>query len=92
MLGGNVNLPSVESNDLPAQEPSTHSDLVRTNLNALHKSRENFIKAESSDRIKRALKHNIRTYSEVDFLPGEKVYYKRNKVKGWKGPAKVLGK
>ena len=92
VLGRNVNLPSVESNDLPAQEPTTHSDLVRTNLNALHKSRENYIKAESSDRIKRALKHNIRTYSEVDFLPGEKVYFKRNKVKGWKGPAKVLGK
>ena len=34
----------------------------------------------------------MHTYSEVDFQPEERVYYKHRKDKGWRGPAKVLGK
>ena len=71
---------------------ATSSDLVRENLNALHKARENFVNSESSDRIRRALRYNVRTYLEVDFQPGQRVYYKCRKDKGWRGPAKVLGK
>ena len=91
IFGKGVNLPSVENSKPPAMEAS-RSDLVRQNLNALHKARESYIKAESSERIKRALRHNVRTYSEVDFQPGEKVFYKRRQTKEWRGPAKVLGK
>ena len=58
----------------------------------MHSTKEQFIKAESSEKIKRALLKNVQTYSEVDFQSGEKVYFKRKKLKGWKGPAKVLGK
>ena len=76
----------------PAMNTATSSDLVRENLNALHKAKENFVKSESSDRIRRALKYNVRTYSEVDFQPGKRVCYKRRKDKGWRGPAKVLGR
>ena len=71
---------------------SPEHDLVRENLNALHKARQNFVKSESSERIKRALRHNVRTYSEMEYCPGEKVYYKCKNCKGWRGPAKVLGK
>ena len=92
VFGSNVKLPSIESDEPPAVNSMTSSDLVRKNLNAMHKARENFVKSESSDRIRRALKYNVRTYAELDFQPGEKVYYKRRKTKGWKGPAKVLGK
>ena len=92
VLGRNVNLPSVAHDKLPALEHPTHSDMVRENLNTMHKARENFIKSEASEKIKRALKHNVRTYSEVSFSPGEEVYYKSRNDKRWKGPAKVLGK
>ena len=92
VLGRNVNLPSVAHDKLPALENPTSSDLVRENLNTMHKARENFIKSEASERIKRALKHNVRTYSEVVFSPGEEVYYRGRNDKRWKGPAKVLGK
>ena len=92
VIGQNGRLPSLLNDAPPALHPTTNSDLVRENLNALHKARENFIKSEASERIRKALKHNVRTYSEVDFQPGDKVYYKRRKTKGWKGPAKVLGK
>ena len=80
---------------------ATSSDLVRENLNTLHKARENFVESESSenfvesessDRTRKALKYNVHTYLEVDFQPGERVYYTRRKDKGWRGPAKVLGK
>ena len=92
VLGKNVVLPSVLSSELPALEEKTSSDLVRENLDALHASRKNFIKAENSQLIKRALKQNVRTYSEVQYNQGDKVYYKRRLDKRWKGPATVLGK
>ena len=92
VFGQNIILPSVAHDELPALKQTTKSDLVRDNLNALHKARENFMKSESSERIRRALRHNVRTYSEVVFNPGEKVYFKCRNDKGWRGPAKVLGK
>ncbi len=92
VFGRNVNLPSVADDKPPALDQPCQSDLVRENLNALHKARENFIKSESSEKIRRALRHNIRTYSEITFNPGEKVYFKCRNDKKWRGPAKVLGK
>ena len=67
-------------------------EIVRRNLTALHDARKNFIKAESSERIRRALRHNVRAYCEENYQNGDKVFYKRRAVKGWKGPATVLGK
>ena len=57
VFGQNICLPSMESDAPPALNPAKNSNLVRENLNALHKARENFVKSESSDRIKRALKY-----------------------------------
>ena len=91
VFGRNTNLPTVLSDKLPALEPTTSSDTVRTNLQALHSARKNYLEAENSDRIKRALRHQVRTFSDVKYENGDKVYYKRNKVKGWKGPGVVLG-
>ena len=61
-------------------------------MNALRDARKNFIKAESSERIKRTLQHHVRTYCEENYHNGNKVFYKRRVVKGWNGPAAVLGK
>ena len=91
LTGSNVNLPSILTDKLPAHE-TPQSEIVRKKLLALHSARKNFIAAESSERIKRALRHPVRTYSEQWYKPGEKVYYKRKNYKGWKGPAKVLAK
>ena len=63
VFGSNFILPSVDSDAPPAMNTATSSDLVRENLNA----RENFVKSESSDRIRRALKYIVHTYLEVDF-------------------------
>ena len=85
LFGTKVNLPSVITDLAPALESFTSSDIARRNFNALHDARKNFIKTESSERIKRALRHNVRTHCEENYQNGDKVFYKRRAVKGWKG-------
>eukprot|EP00794_Sanderia_malayensis_P014650 gene14650-16168_t len=45
-----------DTSKLPALDSRINSDVVRENLNAMHKARESYIKAESSEKIMRALK------------------------------------
>ena len=85
MFGRNVNMPTVLEDKLPALESNTSSDIIRKNLKALHSARKNFIQAESSERIRRALRHNVRTYADESFNNGDRVYYKRRKRSGWSG-------
>ena len=91
VFGYNANFPTVLTDAPPALESTTASDIVRKNLEALHSARENFIKSESSERVRRALRCKTRTYSDCVFQNGEKVFYRRKGFKGWKGPARVLG-
>ena len=91
VFGFNVNLPTVLTDKLPSLTRTTSSEIVRKNLEAIHNARKNFIQAENSSKIRRALGHKTRTYSEQIFEAGEKVYFKIPTVKGWKGPARVLG-
>ena len=91
VFGRNVNMPTVLEDKLPALESNTSSDIIRKNLQALHGARKNFIQAESSERIRPALRHNVRTYADESFNNGDPVYYKRTKRSGWSGPATVMG-
>ena len=54
-------------------ESNTLIDIIRKNLEALHSARKNFIQAESSERIRRALRHNVRTYADESFNNGDPV-------------------
>ena len=65
--------------------------MIKTNLDALHKAREAFIQSEHSERIRRALSHNIRTSGDVKYVTGDQVYYKRKDSNEWHGPGTVLG-
>ena len=89
--GQNPRLPAVLSNRPPAYDSSFCSKLIRDNLNALHRAREAFIESERSERISRALSHNIRTSNGTKFVCGDVVYYKRDKIRQWKGPGVVIG-
>jgi hypothetical protein len=91
VFGMNVNLPSVLTDRPPALE-STTSDIIRKKLAALHRARQNSNKTESREKIRKALRHQVRTFSEEHYETGDRVYFKRKNTKGWKGPAKVLGK
>ncbi|KAG1681910.1 Retrovirus-related Pol polyprotein from transposon RE2 [Nymphon striatum] len=90
VFGANPNLPSVLVDKPPALEYNTVSQTFANHLNALHSGRRAFIQAESSERIRRALRHKIRA-SGVCYQHGDRVYYKRDDDNRWKGPGTVLG-
>ena len=89
VLGQNPNLPSSITNKPPANEEAVSQNIMK-HLNVLHAARRAYTKAEASERIKRALRHNIRT-SEEQFHQGEKIFYKRDDCNRWRGPGKVIG-
>ena len=57
----NPNFPNVMSVKSPALEGVTQSELIAKNLNAMHAARKAFIQQEPSEKIRRALRHQIRT-------------------------------
>ena len=91
VFGHNINIPSVLTAALPALENFTSSDIIRKNMEAMRKAKESYIQAESSERIRRAQRHNVRTYTDERYCNSCKVYYRRKNFKGWKSPGVVLG-
>ena len=91
VFGKNPNHPNVCDNKLPALEGKTTSEIVADNLNAMHSARQQYLKSESSDKLRRALRHQTRTYSNVRYNTGDHVYYKRENCNQWKGPGTVIG-
>ena len=91
VFGRNTNFPSVLTDKPPAWNTNTESDIIRANRNARHVARQKYIEAESSDKIRRALRSKVRSFSDVHYENGEKVFYRRKDTKGWKGPATVIG-
>ena len=89
VYGRNPNLPSCVTNRPPALENITTSEHVQRHISLLQKSREAYIAAESSERVKRALRANIRS-DQGPFHHNEAVYYKRNENQ-WRGPGRVIG-
>ncbi|MPC88433.1 hypothetical protein E2C01_083335 [Portunus trituberculatus] len=65
--------------------------MVAKHLNASHSARKAFIAAETSEKIRHALRHKVRTTGRA-FENGDKVYFKREEQKEWKRPATVIGK
>ena len=92
VFGRNPNIPTVLNDKLPALEGKTQSEVVAKNLQAKHEARKAFIECEASEKIRRALRHNTRDVTTQEYLPGEKVYYKRIDSAYWRGPAEVIGK
>ncbi|ESP03465.1 hypothetical protein LOTGIDRAFT_171402 [Lottia gigantea] len=71
--------------------PLAANRTVAEHLSTLHKARTEFTRAECSDRIRRALKSNVRTFNDTVFNSGDKVFYKRPDSDKWKGPGIVIG-
>ena len=91
VYGCNPRLPGVLNDELPALEGTTSSEVIARHHNARHSARKAFISAEASEKIRRALKANIKQ-SNKQFTDGDKVYFKRPDKKEWNGPATVIGK
>ena len=91
VLGRNPRLPSTLTDDLPAITQRSMPELIRENLNALHSARTAFIACENDEKIRRALRNNIRSSGETKYVTGDKVFYKRDPSIQWHGPATVIG-
>ena len=89
-IGFTPKMSSVLADSPPALKESTNK-IVSKNLEAIAATRKAFIESVSREKVKRALKHNLRTSNDQNYVTGDVVFYKRNDSKKWKGPAKVLG-
>ena len=86
----NPNLRSISSNKLPALEDIEVSDILRKHLNTLHAARHAYVKSESDERIRRALRYPVRA-TKVEFIQGNKVFHKRDGSNRWRGPGSIIG-
>ena len=77
----NLRLPDVLTDKLPALQNVSGSELVSTNLKTMQEARKAYIASKSSERIRRVLRHNVRSSSGAKFFSGDSVYYKRNDSK-----------
>ncbi|CAG2221800.1 unnamed protein product [Mytilus edulis] len=88
VFGRNPNLPSTLVNKPPALEGETMSKTMGKHLVGLHEARKAFVASESSEKIRRALRKQVRPSGEK-FRNGDKVYFLRDNQ--WKGPGTVIG-
>jgi hypothetical protein len=89
VFGKNPKLPNVVNDPPPSWEMKTKSVKLMENLKAMHATRQAFMKAESCERLKTALRSKIRTNGTI-YQNGDIVYYKRDNEEEWRGPAKVV--
>ena len=89
VFGQNPNLPNILTDEAPALEGKTMSEIFAKHLNCLHSARQLFIQSESDERIRRALRHKIRACNE-QYEKGVEVFYKKDTNPLWLGPAKVV--
>ena len=66
------------------------SDILRKHLNTLHAARHAYVKSESGEPIRRALRHPVRV-TEVELNQGDKVFHKRDDSNRWRGPGSIIG-
>ncbi|CAG2192303.1 unnamed protein product [Mytilus edulis] len=88
VFGRHLNLPSTLVNKPTALEGETMSKTMGKHLVGLHEARKAFVASESSEKIRRALRKQVRPSGEK-FRNGDKVYFLRDNQ--WKGPGTVIG-
>lgn len=89
-FGRNPNLPCVLRDKLPALEGETVSQIFGSHINAMHHARQAYVKAECSEKIRRALRKQTCDFEE-SCKAGDKVYYKRPDSRARKGHGSVIG-
>ena len=92
VFGFNPALPTSFESELPALEKAEGSEIVVKNLSALHAARREFVRIESCERIRRALRSNVRKTNLGSISNGDEVFYKRNNSDRWHGPGIVVGR
>ena len=90
VFGSNPKVPDMFHATLPQLEGKTQSELVVQHLNAQQSARRGFTESQCDEKIRRALRHQVRCHLEV-YNTGDKVYFKRDDSNRWRGPGTVIG-
>ena len=90
-IGYTPHIAGVLNDGAPALENDAASEFLRESLNNMAAARKAFVQSENSEKIRRALRHNIRPSANNKFFNGNNVIYKLNDSKKWKGPGIVIG-
>ena len=80
------------TNNLPLfLEHKTWKEQVQQSLNALDSARVGCVKGKSSVKLKRVIKHSIRTHADVTYQQGFFFFHKRVNTLRQEGPGTVTG-
>ena len=74
VFGMNPRLPNVIDSKLPALEEVTTSEYLAKNLNAMMSSRQAYVRSESENKLKRALRHNVSGAVDHKYYTGDSLY------------------
>ena len=85
------NYPCAMNDKLPALQGVTSGELIAQHLNAMHSARKAFISCESSEKLRRALRHKTCDIMKIIYKSGDTVYCCKKDCSYWKGPGKVIG-
>ena len=89
VFGKQIKLPNILEDPPPTWEEPERSKTLLETLEAIHATRERYIKSERCDKIKRALRAKIRVADTI-YENGDLVYFKKEGENTWRGPAKVV--
>ena len=90
-LEKNPNFPVSLNSNLPTLKAVTSNYVVAGNLNVMHTARQVFIQNESSEKVKCALSHQIRTFRRWWMHYSDLVFYKREHNEQQHCPGIVTG-
>ena len=91
VFGYNPKIPQVSTSTDMALREKTPSTIVRQMLNTLHRSREEYVKAECNSKLKRVSRCKMENASCEMFKTDDEVFFRRRIDKEWIGPVKVVG-
>ena len=91
-IGENPTLLSALSDGLPALEGETKSSVIVEHLITIASARKAFASAQTSAKLKRALRKPIKNYCYAIYSHGDNVFYKLPDQRRWQGPAAVIGR
>ena len=94
VFGQNPKIPSLLNEEVKLSMLNEHtvSKTVADHLTALTTARKKFVELENSNRLKRALQDRVyEAATDMKYVSGDRVYFKRSNQKKWNGPATVVG-
>ena len=88
-FGVGTHIPGITDGNIATDSEITDSEAIREHFQLIFDARRTYLEADSSQRIKKALKSQVPSFNDLVFYPGEKVFF-RNEKEVWDGPAVVV--